>query len=233
MATDPLAAHATALLLACARGDADAGAQYVELLFPHLRPIVQERPEALLRHAARLVRAPVHPVSQIPQQDRDHLAAKATFEGLSRARDRAHLFDPDRGDGFSWALGATALAYLDVVRKEYGTRRQIQELLVDDEQLARLEIDLPPATTTEEIVEIRHRLEAALATLTDHERYVILAKYQFGLNYSEIAQYRFGDATPTNVKRVDKLLQSARTRLRAAESPSGGAAQPPGTDTRP
>jgi DNA-directed RNA polymerase specialized sigma24 family protein len=218
VADDPLAANATALLLACARGDAHAGDQYVELLFPHLRPIVRERPESLLRHAATLIGAPTLTLPQIPQQDREHLAATAAFEGLDRARRNAAVFDPQRGDGFSWALGATALAYLDVVRKEYGTRRQLQELLVDDEQLARLELELPTGPPTDEIVEGRLRLEEALAQLTDLERYVVLAKLHFGLTYTEIAQYRFGEATPTTIKRVDRLLQSARSRLRALEA---------------
>lgn len=215
---DLVAANATALLLACARGDEDAGAQYVELLYPHLRPIVRERTDVLLRHATRLVGQPALSLPTVAAQDRDHLANTATFEGLTRARRNAAKFDPSRGDGFGWALGATALAYLDAVRTEYGSRRQLQEVLVDDEQLALLQHELPPAHVTDEIVERRQRLDAALAELTELERYVILAKLHYGLTYAEIAQYRFGEATPTSIKRVDKLLQSARARLRAKEA---------------
>jgi DNA-directed RNA polymerase specialized sigma24 family protein len=61
-------------------------------------------------------------------------------------------------------------------------------------------------------VEVKDALQRALDLLTDDERYVILATLQYGFTYRETAELRFGDATET--KRVDRLLQTARAKLR-------------------
>lgn len=211
---EPVAARATALLAAIREGDQDAASEYYALLFPVLFEQAKRRGRLL---ASRIPGGSTLP--SIRPADLEDVASRAAEFAVERARGNAHRFDPSRGDGASWALGALPAAYLDAARSVTGDRRvgAGAEILVDDlaEQVDRQGPPLAVTSDPETIVIARDELDRALAELTEDERYVVIAKLHFGLSYAEIALYRFHDAQRT--KQVDHLLQSARRKLEAAE----------------
>lgn len=213
---DDLAAHATVLLRAHAAGDVSAGPAFDELLYRALVSYVRGRADWLVTDARRLVRQGGVTIPKVPPADLDALAADVTLDALARAKRTADRFDPDRGDGLTWAMGAAALSWVDVVRRQYGTRRQVQELLLGDEELALVAPPAPPEHGPEQRAEQIAAVDRALSVLTADERFVVVAKYQYGLTYREIALRLFG--SPDAEKRVDNALQSARKKLADAEA---------------
>lgn len=211
---EPVAARATALLAAIRGGDEAAASEYYALLFQVLFDQAKRRGRLL---ASRVPGGSTLPPIRIA--DLEDVAALAAEFALERARGNAHRFDPSRGDGASWALGALPAAYLDAARSVTQSRRvhSEAELLVDDlaDEVERQGAPLAVTTDPESIVIARDELDRLLAELTEDERYVVLAKMHLGLSYAEIALYRFHD--PSRTKHVDHLLQSSRRKLDAAE----------------
>jgi RNA polymerase sigma factor (sigma-70 family) len=113
-------------------------------------------------------------------------------------------------------VGAAALSWVDVVRRTYGTRRQLHEVLIGDEELALVAPPEPVEQGPEQRAEQLAALDGALSALAPQERFVVLAKYQYGLSYREIARRLFD--TPEGEKRVDRILQRARKKLANAEA---------------
>ena len=207
-----VAEEASRLLVAVAAGDEEAAQRYDTLLYPVLLKVVKLRGQSLQQQARGLVGRSVS-VPVVPAGDINMIANDVTVEALSRARRNASKFDPARGDGATWAINAAALAYVDVVRTTYGTRRVASAVPVDPDEL-----DAPASLSGFDpaaITETRAALDAALQGLTREERFVVLARYQAGMPYAEIALYLFDDAQKS--KAVDNLLQSARRKLAAAE----------------
>ena len=100
---------------------------------------------------------------------------------------------------------------MDVVRATYGTRRALTIVPTDDEALAAAMDSVRSAPDPAIIVEQRAALDAAMAALTDEERFVVLATMHYGFSYAETAQLLWGDAG--QVRRVDRIRQSARRSL--------------------
>lgn len=150
----------------------------------------------------------------VQRADLEEVAEIAALNALRRARASALRFDASRGDGATWALGALRFAYLDAQRDVTGSRSGVHEVPTEDSVLhARMAFDgADPAVQ----VEARDALRRALAGLSEDERFVLLAKVQHGMAYTEIAALRFGDETRT--KLVDRLLQSARKKLTEAQA---------------
>ena len=214
-ALEPFAARATELLLRLAReNDPSLARAYDELLFKDLYDVVRRRGVGLAMRAAETsLRGGWGP--RVQPGELDAIGLDATVGALERARRTATRFDPQRGDGASWALGAAGYAYIDAVRDFYLVRRKGDTVTVDPTTLADLADHQFAGPTPDQIAETRAALLHALSRLSDDERFVILAQAQYGMSYAEIAQYRFGG--PLEVKKVDKLLQSARRKLAEAE----------------
>jgi RNA polymerase sigma factor (sigma-70 family) len=214
-ALERFGARATDLLVRLAH-EADPALEkaYDELLFRDLYDVVRRRGIALaMRPAETSIKGVWLP--RVQPGDLDAIALDTTVAALERARRTAARFDPQRGDGASWALGAAGYAYVDAVRDFYLTRRKGAVQSVDPAELGDLPDPRGSSANPAQIAETRAALVDALSRLTDDERFVVLAQAQYGMSYAEIAQYRFDG--PLDVKRVDRLLQSARRKLTAAE----------------
>lgn len=210
---DPLAKRATELLLAVREGSSEAASDYDALLYDFLRHTAMRRGRFMAADAA----AQLHiegTSGNIQRIDLEEVAEIAALNALRRARASALRFDPSKGDGATWALGALKFAYLDAQREVTGSRSTGHDVPMEDSVLhARMAFDnADPAIQ----VAARDALERALRALTEDERFVLLAKVQQGMAYTEIAAYRFGDETKT--KLVDRLLQSARQKLANAQA---------------
>lgn len=210
---EPLARRATELLLAVQRGSEAAANEYDALLFDFLKNTAMRRGRFMAADAAAQLHISATS-TEVRRSDLDEVATLAALTALSRARAAALRFDSRRGDGATWALGALRFAYLDAERQVTGSRSVATDVPTEDAVLhARMEFDqADPAIQ----VEARDALQRALASLTDDERFVVLAKVQHGMAYSEIAELRFGDES--NTKLVDRLLQSARRKLADAQA---------------
>jgi DNA-directed RNA polymerase specialized sigma24 family protein len=210
-----IASRATLLLRAAAAGVPGAARDYDTLLYPLIYSAVKQRGRLLASRAARLTGTDGMPVPAVPACDVDWIANDVAVQALERARAAAHRFDPARGDGLMWALRAASFSYVDVVRATYGTRRGLAIVPTEDQQLIEAADGDSRAPDPAVVVEQRAALDAALAALTDQERFVVLATLHYGLSYAETAQQLFGDASL--VRRVDRLRQSARQALAKAE----------------
>lgn len=214
-ALEPFADRATELLVRLAHEqDPQLARAYDELLFKDLYNVVRRRGVALAMRASQTAVKGVW-LPRVQPADLDAIALDATVGALERARRTADRFDPERGDGATWALGAAGFAYIDAVRDFYLVRRKGEAVNVDPAELDELTDQQSSVATPEQIAETRAALMDALDRLTPDERYVVLAQAQYGMSYTEMATYRFGN--PLEVKRVDRLLQSARRKLAEAE----------------
>lgn len=214
-ALDPYAERATELLLRLAsERDSSLARAYDELLFKDLHDVIRRRGVTLAMRAAESTGNGVW-VPRVQPGDLDVIALDATVAALERARRSADRFDPSRGDGASWALGAAGFAYVDVVRDFYQVRRRGQMVSVDPAELEEISDRRTTMASPEGIAETRAALLDALERLTNDERYAVLAQAQYGMSYSEIATYLFGD--PLQVRKVDTLMQRSRRKLAEAE----------------
>lgn len=210
--SEAIAARATSLLMAIQGGDADAVELYDDLLFETLRTTGLRRGRFMAASAAERL-GTAAPQGDMPGVDWDAVASDAATTALKRARAAALRFDPAKGNGLSWALGALGPAFLDELRTATGARRMLREMPLSD-----MEVVDPLAGSGSgdpyTVAEARDSLRRALASLDDDERYVVVAALHYGMSHREIASYRFGD--PTQERRVSRLLERARYRLRGA-----------------
>ncbi len=207
---EPVATRATTLLLNIAAGDESQVHEYYTLLFDFLWKVAVRRGRFLAAEAAHRLGIAKASSSGVQSSDIDMVAFDAAVLALQRAVAAATRFDPARGDGASWALGALGTAYYDTIRQHTGARRLLREIPSSDYDLEAG--DSVPSPELQ--VEARDGLDRALALLTEHERTVIVAHLHYGMSYREIAADHFNDEKAT--KRVDALLQAARLKLRAA-----------------
>lgn len=210
-----IASRASMLLRAIAAGVPGAADDYDTLLYPLIYAAVKKRGRLLASQAARLTGTDAMPLPTVPVCDLDLIANDVAVQALERARATAQRFDPARGDGLMWAFRAASFSYVDVVRATYGTRRALVMVPTEDEQLTQAADGAGCAPDPAVVIEQRAALDAALATLTDAERFVVLATMHYGLSYAETAQLLFGDAGLA--RRVDRLRQSARRALAKAD----------------
>lgn len=210
-----IATRASLLLRAVAADVPGAAQDYDTLLYPLIYAAVKQRGRTLASKAARLTGTDGMPVPVVPACDLEWIANDVAVHALERARATAGRFDPARGDGVTWALRAATFSYIDVVRTTYGARRALTIVPTDDDALAAAMDCIRSAPDPAIVVEQRAALDEALATLTDEERFVVLATLHLGFSYAETARLLFGDAA--QVRRVDRLRQSARRSLADAE----------------
>lgn len=215
---EPVARRATDLLLGVASGDTEAAVQYDSLLFPLLRNVALRRGRWMaISTAARFRKGqsnePPLRVPEVRSADLEEVAVVAAELALVRARASALRFDPARGDGATWALGALGAAYLDAARDITRSRRAMVEVSIDAgvDDFAAL---APPGMDTERVVESRDTLRRLLDLLPENQRDVVVARYEYGLTHLEIAAYVLRDET--KAASVDRLLRSARKTLQAA-----------------
>lgn len=209
----PLARRATELLIAVRGGSVEAAANYDALLYDFLKNTAMRRGRFMAADAA----AQLHiegTSGNIQPADLEEVAEIAALNALRRARASALRFDPSKGDGATWALGALRFAYLDAQREVTSSRSGGHDVPTEDSVLhARIAFDAADPAVQ---VAARDAIQRALGALTHDERFVLLAKVQHGMAYTEIAALRFGDETQT--KTVDRLLQSARRKLIDAQA---------------
>lgn len=202
------AERATELLVGIAReNDLGLARAYDTLLFDVLRDVVRRRGASL---AVGVSAEPIW-LPKVRPADLDPIANDVTVAALERARRTADRFDPTRGDGASWALGAARFAYIDVVRDFYQVRRIGSTESVDPADLDEFASARQAESSAEEIAMTRAALEAALAALSAEERFVVLARAQYGMSYREIATYLYSN--PNDTKKIDLILQRARRKL--------------------
>lgn len=210
---EPLARRATALLEGIASGDDSLVHEYYTLLFGFLVDVARRRGRYLAGQAASGFGAEDSVAKNIQGADLETVAHDAVALALRRAVASASRFDPDRGDGASWAVGALGAAYLDVARDLTGSRRAMIQVPTDkSDDIDRTDARSDPLR----VVEARDGLERALSQLTSEERFVIVARLHYGMSYREIAAYLFGDDQKT--KQVDLTLQQARKKLQTAHA---------------
>jgi RNA polymerase sigma-70 factor (ECF subfamily) len=113
-------------------------------------------------------------------------------------------FDPAKGDFRSWVCGIARrqVAWHYRRQRSASATGNLEALEAHDEAL------LPPDVA--EQVELGAQIRAAVATLPDESRALLLAKYVDGQSVAEIAR-RLGKS----VKAVESALTRARARLRA------------------
>lgn len=210
---EPLAKRATELLLAVREGSAEAANNYDALLYDFLKNTARRRGRFMAADAA----AQLHiegTSGNVQRGDLEEVAEIAALNALRRARASALRFDPTKGDGATWALGALRFAYLDAQREMTGSRSGGHDVPTEDSVL-HARIAFEEADPAVQVV-ARDALDRALGLLTEEERFVLLAKVHYGMAYTEIAALRFKDETKT--KLVDRLLQSARQKLADAQA---------------
>lgn len=210
---EPLAKRATELLLAVGTGSTEAAAEYEALLYDFLKNTAIRRGRFMAADAAAQL-GMEGTSGNVQRSDLEEVAEIAALNALRRARASALRFDSSKGDGATWALGALGFAYLDAQREVTGSRSGGHDVPTEDSVLhARMAFDeADPAVQ----IAARDALDRALGALTEDERFVLLAKVQHGMAYAEIAALRFGDEAKS--KLVDRLLQSARQKLAAAQA---------------
>lgn len=141
----------------------------------------------------------------VPSTQVDEAAHVTALVALRRARASASQFDATLGSPIGWVLRAAGYAYLEVARQ---LAQDQGELLEDDEQ------DRPAPTALTDPAEILARqseIDDLFLPLSDDERRVVNLVLRYKYTYAQAAEIVFGDAKAT--KRVDHLLQSARTKL--------------------
>lgn len=207
------ATRATALLLAVAAGRPGA----VTALQTELYPLLFNRAKQRATSMSTTVRMGTDGIAvpAVPAADRDSVAHDVTVQALERLVQTAGRFDPDAGDGLTWAFRQVNFCYIDVVRNTYQARRALQVVPTADEKL--VEIAQPRSYTADPalVAEARAALRAALDTLSEEERSVILAIMDQGHTYAETALMVYGDAAATD--RVDRVKRRAKQKLAAFE----------------
>lgn len=208
--SDPVARRASALLASVGAGDPTAVHKYDALVFPLLRDTALRRGRFLAAGVAERAGGGSGPFVQ--PADLEEVAVVAAEVALERARASARRFDPAKGDGVSWALGALGGAYLDAMRQQTRSRRIMRELPLEKVD----EVD-PYAGSSGDpytLVEARDSLRRALAELDGDERFVVVSALHNGMTYKEIAAYYFHDEAAW--RQVERILQRARRKLKKA-----------------
>lgn len=221
-----LATRASALLLSAAAGRPEADSAYRTLLYPVVFELGRRRGALLATSASRTLGNDGLPIPAVPAADRDLIAHDVATMALDRALAAAARFDPERGDGVSWAVRQANFCYVDVTRSTYGSRRAMTVVPTSDEHLIVVaDADRQAADPAETVVQ-RAAARAALMALPREERAVALLVLHYGFSYAETAAMLFSDAALTG--RVDRLLAKARRSLAAAQAQwetGGGAGQ--------
>lgn len=210
-----LAQEATRLLLLVRAGDEQAVEAYDRLLYEPLLEHVARRGHLLVSDASRLTGTDQIGVPFVGLADLEEVAHDVAVEALRAARQSVHQFQPGRGDGAAWAFRAASFAYVDVVRTRSGSRRKLQQVPTDQDELVAA-CDASAQDAGPDVrYEMQEALDRALSALEQDERKALLLKKQFGFGYAEIAQMLYDDRHAA--RRVDQLVNGALRKIRRAE----------------
>ena len=133
---------------------------------------------------------------------RDRAAAEdVTALAFERALRRRSMFDPSRGSARGWVFGIARNAALDELR-----RRPRQATLAAEPQDADASVEDHAERALD-----RSTLRAALATLDDADREIVVLKFHGGLSNAEL-----GEALGISPTNAGTRLHRAMTRLRRA-----------------
>jgi RNA polymerase sigma-70 factor (ECF subfamily) len=137
------------------------------------------RDESALREAIRTFGATVHGIARriINEPSLAEEVAQDTFLALWR---RPGAFDPARGSLQSFVVGIARNKAIDLVRKEEALRRARDSLAFHQEATSE-------RVSTDERIEERHEIRAALAKLSEVQREAIVLAYFGGRTYREVA----------------------------------------------
>lgn len=138
----------------------------------------------------------------------------ATQTALRRVRENAWKFVPERGSPTQWVLGAAEFAYVDVAKAIVEARRSAKLTFVDPSEL----LDHVDAKSTEEhvlrLLEDADALADAASHLEPEEWTALRLRVTAHHSRLETALLMFRDETA--VRRVDRLVESAKRKLAVA-----------------
>jgi DNA-directed RNA polymerase specialized sigma24 family protein len=169
---------------------------------------VRKRHRYLASDAARSTGHAQPWVPRVSEADLDHMVHSTAVLALERARKSAWRFDPKKSDGIGWVLGCAPFAWIDEARKAAPDPRR-HGIPTDDEELAAA--DCHHGGDVADHAAAAVDLNDCLNRLPAEERQALILCCRYGLSYREAAEAMMGD--PERAKRVDKLLQQARTRM--------------------
>lgn len=205
---DPERATLQLLAVAAAPDDQKMAAAFDDYLYPVVLAFVRKRHRYFASDAARApdqVQPWVPPVSE---SDLDHMVHSTAVLALRRARASACRFDPGKGDAIAWVLRAAPFAWVDEARKAAPNPRR-HGIPTDDLELAAA--DRSQGCDVADQAAIVVDLNNCLNQLPPEERQAVILCLHHGLTYREAAEVMMGDRE--RYKRVDKILQQARTRM--------------------
>lgn len=153
-----LAQEATRLLLLVKAEDEQAAEAYDRLLYEPLLEHVARRGHLLVSKASRLTGTDQMGVPFVGPADLEEVAHDVAVEALRAARRNVHQFQPGRGDGAAWAFRAASFAYVDVVRTRSGSRRKLQQVPTDHDEL----VAACDATAQDAGPAVRYEMQEAL-----------------------------------------------------------------------
>lgn len=216
---DPERATLLLLAVAAAPDDQRVAAAFDDCMYPVVLAFVRNRHRYFASDAARSTGQAQPWVPRVSEADLDHMVHSTAVLALQRARRSACRFDPEKGDGIAWVLRNAPFAWKEEATKaapdprRHGIPTDGDELTAVADRSSRRDEADQTATVTD--------LNDCLNRLPPEEHKVVILCLHYGLSYREAAEAMMGD--PERYKRVDKLLQQARTRMDEMwEQSSGG-----------
>lgn len=203
--------RATLLLLAVASApdDQKVAAAFDDCIYPVVLAFVRKRHRYLATDAARSAGQAQPWLPRVSEADLDHMVHSTAVLALRRARGSACRFDPEKGDAIAWVLRNAAFAWIEEAGKAAPDPRR-HGIPTDDDELAAA-ADRSQGCDVAEHAATVVDLNDCLNRLPAEERQAVILCLHQGLSYRETAEVMMGD--PERYKRVDKLLQQARTRM--------------------
>ncbi len=146
----------------------------------------------------------------------DEAAHVTALRALRRARASASQFDPEKGSAEGWVLRSASFAFVEVAKEMAGINRVGRMEIMESSELEK---HLDESTTgrdpAQQVID-QEEIVLMFAELSDDERRAALLCWRFEFSYAGAAEVMFND--PGRIKRIDKLLQQARVKLRAVRS---------------
>lgn len=216
---DPERATLLLLAVAAAPDDLSVAAAFDDCVYPVVLAAVRKRHRYFASAAARAPEQAQPWVPQVSEADLDHMVHSTAVLALQRARRSAGRFDPKKGDAIAWVLRNAQFAWIEEARKavpnprRHGIPTADHQLATEGDRSGGCDVADHAAT----IVDLNH----CLNQLPLEEQKAVILCLHFGLSHRQAAEVMMGD--PERYKRVDKLLQQARTRMdQMWEQSSGG-----------
>ena len=206
---DPERATLLLLAVAAAPDDQKVAAAFDDCLYPVVLASVRKRNQYFASAAARAPEQAQPWVPQVSEADLDHMVHSTAVLALQRARRSAGRFDPEKGDAIAWVLRNAQFAWIEEARKaapnprRHGIPTADDELAAEGHRSGGCDVADQAATAVD--------LNDCLNRLPPEEQQAVMLCLHLGFSHREAAEMMMGDRE--RHKRVDKLLQQARTRL--------------------